>query len=111
MKPKGRELLRKLANSLPSSESESSRDGVFSTRTEIHSFILSLGVGVSAFYVEMPMLIVGVIGLALGMQGFKSKVPVANPKAIEELKKEPWYAVGGVLLGYYAPQLLSRMAV
>ncbi|WP_459191839.1 hypothetical protein [Halosimplex sp. J119] len=79
---------------IPSStdESETERDGPFSTLREIHAATVGLAVGVVVGltgHIELAALFVFIaLGAKLGSVG-----------PLEDIRREPWYALGLFLVG------------
>lgn len=82
---------------LPSVKEEGPYTGPFSTYIEYHATILGLAVGGGSSALEMPMIAVGVVMLILGLHG---GVQMTNTKALNEMRREPWYAIAGIAFGY-----------
>lgn len=74
-------------------EADSQRDGVLSYALEWHALIMGLGAGLASGLAQRPELLVLVVGVALGIKA-------APTKKLRQLKREPWYAIGGTLIGY-----------
>lgn len=77
---------------IPTSESGWSYDGPLSTLTEWHALILGIGAGLVSFLTGNPLFMAAVVGMALGVWA----LPFGK---LREVRREPWYAVGGALLG------------
>jgi len=73
-------------------ESETDRDGPLSTLTEWHALILGLAVGAVSGLTGRYELAAVAVACALGL-----RVSEHSP-AIAELRKEPWYFAGGLLV-------------
>ena len=85
---------------LPTSEeSDSDYDGPFSVFREWHAFTVGLAAGVVGALTGNLELLAIVAGLALGVRA----VP-APP--LRQLRVEPWYTLGGLLIGYVAVVVL-----
>ena len=67
---------------------------LFSTYTERHAAILGLVTGVVAAVAGAPELLVGVVATVLGL------AEVARSRALRELRREPWYGLGMLAVGY-----------
>lgn len=81
-----------------SDERFSDRDGLLSYATEWHALIIGLGSGLG---LGIPG--VGAVATAaLGLQGSKR---ISTRKAIQELTQEPWYGIGGSVIGFVIHQL------
>jgi len=83
----------------PASEDGWRCNGALSTRSEWHAFILGIGAGLATLLSGSPWPAVVVLGMALGA------FVLPHPK-LRELRREPWYAVGGVLIGL-APRIVE----
>lgn len=85
-----------------SDESETERDGAFSTRREIHATVLGLAVGLATgltgSYELGGLFVFAVLGAKLG--GLKSD-------ALAEIQSEPWYAAAGFVVTTVASLLLA----
>lgn len=71
----------------------SDRNGLLSYATEWHALIIGLGSGLG---LGVPG-VAAIVATALGLQGSKR---ISSRKAIEELTSEPWYGIGGSLIGF-----------
>ena len=74
-------------------ESDSPYDGPFSVYREYHALTLGLGAGVIAGATGTWELAIAVSGVALGVRA----VPTG---ALKQIRKDPWYTIGGVVLGW-----------
>lgn len=86
------------------SESDTARDGLLSYASEWHAAILGLGFGAAGGWLGQPEVAGVGIAVALGLGAAKR----VSQTVAGELRREPWYAVGGVLLGY-APAVVLRL--
>lgn len=75
------------------SESDTEFDGVLSYATELHAVVIGF---TTALALGLPGLAAVVI-TALAWRGSKR---ITNRKAIRELQREPWYGLGGGLIGF-----------
>ena len=73
------------------SESKSKRDGLLSYAVEWHAVIIGLAVGVTAGLTQRWELAGIAVGLVLGIR--------AAPGKLSQLRREPWYALGGLVIG------------
>jgi|GEM_PF-3270785 len=73
------------------SESESERDGLLSYAVEWHALILGLAVGLAAGLTQRWELVGIAVAIVLGVRG--------APGRLSQLRREPWYALGGVVIG------------
>jgi len=84
-------------------ESDTDYNGVLSYTSEYHALLIGLGAGIVAGYLNQPPILVGVISVALGLKGAKRLAgPLDGRYVVEELTSEPWYGVGGALVGWVA---------
>ena len=82
------------------SESASDRDGLLSYATEWHALIIGLGAGLG---LGIPGVAV-VSATALGLKGMKR---ISTRKAVQELVQEPWYGIGGSVIGFLGNHLVA----
>jgi len=80
-------------------EGDAEYNGPFSIFREWHAFTVGLATGVIAAVTGRLELLAIVGGLALGLRA-------APTPPLRQLKAEPWYALGGVLIGYSIASLL-----
>jgi len=80
------------------SESASDRNGLLSYATEWHALIIGLGAGLG---LGIPGVAV-VSATALGLKGMKR---ISTRKAVQELVQEPWYGIGGAVIGFVGNHL------
>lgn len=97
------EYLNKLKIILPDGarESDTQRDGLFSYAGEWHSFIIA-GVATLVGGWAMATLLVG----AIINEQVRSPPGRLNPVVYKELRREPWYGLGGVVGGLAGNQYL-----
>jgi hypothetical protein len=74
-------------------ESGTERDGVLSYAGEWHALLVGLSVGLVAAVTGQVLLLGVVAAVALGLEAGKRK-----SKALGEVHREPWYALGGLLV-------------
>lgn len=72
-------------------ESDSERDGLLSYSKEWHALTVGLTAGLVAGATGTWTLAVAVVAMALAVR--------AAPGPLSQLRREPWYALGGVTLG------------
>lgn len=95
---------------LPDSGTESStdRDGFLSYATEWHALTLGLALGVSiqsqGQLQRASQLVFSMLGLAKTRRSW-------NKKMLREGKKEPWYFLGGMVIGLLAALVLTGGAL
>jgi hypothetical protein len=78
------------------SEEQSDRDGVLSYAVEWHALTVGLAAGLGAGVSGRWELAGMVIAITLGVRAAPENVP-----RLGQLKREPWYALGGVVVGYF----------
>jgi hypothetical protein len=76
-----------------SKERFSDRDGLLSYATEWHAAIIGLGAGLGLGVPGVAAVAATALGLQIGKR-------ISTRKAIEELQKEPWYGIGGSVIGF-----------
>lgn len=93
-----RKRVRPLLGYLPTGSHEPANGytGLFSYSVEVHAFLIGVAVGAYTQTTGDLQLAMGVISIALtvgrGQQHFTETVS-------SQLKKEPWYAIGGLIVG------------
>jgi hypothetical protein len=105
-------------------ERQTDRDGFLSYAGEFHALTLGLAYGLFAGYQGQPAIAVGVIGVALGLKPGAYLGKIAKDATLKrlgktaekasllgELRREPWYSSGGVLLAYTAGGTLRGLPV
>lgn len=90
-------------------------DGFLSYAGEWHSLTLGLAVGVSSAIMRTPEVAATTALVALGYKS-KDKMPNVGKKkekasTVGEIRREPWYAVGGIIIGFVAGALASLTGV
>lgn len=99
-------LLRFLAGADAPTEGDSDRDGVFSYAAEYHAFLIGLATGAVASVGGQPMLALAVLGVAVGGSGAEWAIKQLKGRGVvTEISREPWYSIGGVVVGYALPFL------
>lgn len=73
-------------------EADSERDGAFSYSSEVHAFVIAMAVGFVTVFPSSRLR--RFVYEATGLDGDWSR-----SKAMKEVKKESWYALGGMMLG------------
>jgi len=82
-------------------EEDSKRNGAFSYAGEYHAFAIGVGAGAVAALGTNPELAAAVVAVALGGSGVEAaRKRLQGKKVVAEVSREPWYAIGGVALGY-----------
>ena len=76
-----------------SDESETDRDGVLSTRGEIHASVIGLAVGIVVVATGSWKLAVLFVFVALGV-----KLGSLQSAGLSEIRREPWYALSTFLI-------------
>lgn len=85
-----------LGNADEASEDETPRDGLLSHPGEHHAFWTMLGVGSLCGAAGRPEPLLALMLAAVGLKA----LPLDR---LRDLRREPWYAVGGGTLGWHAP--------
>lgn len=83
-------------------EASTSRDGVLSYAGEWHALVIGAGAGLAAAATGTWVLVVVVAGASLGLEVARrspSTVEKGTLPWVGEVRKEPWYALGGLLAG------------
>jgi len=75
-------------------------DGVLSYAGEWHALIIGLGTGFTAAVTGQPVVLAGLFAVALGISGVDVGVKFDGKGVTNELRREPWYAVGGGIVAY-----------
>ena len=83
-----------IAGATRSREKYSDRNGLLSYATEWHALIIGLGAGLGLGIPGVAAITATALGLKIGKR-------ISTRKAIEELTKEPWYGIGGSLIGWF----------
>lgn len=88
-------------------EGDTARGGFLSYAGEWHSLAVGLAAGIGAGTTGRWELAAAVVALALGLQS--GKMTGADPSAplVGEVRREPWYGLGGVVIGIAAGVLLA----
>jgi len=92
-----------LAKSLSrSKEKYTDRGGFLSYAGEFHALIIGLGVGVYSALTGDIALLIFMLSIALGTSwsGFIAKRYNIPKKISGEVKREPWYTIGGIIVAY-----------
>lgn len=92
-------IMKWIHESTRKEEEYSERDGAFSYAGEYHALIIGLGMGVYSGITGDIGAMATLIGVALGVSGV-GKLPQFAENVVGEVRKEPWYTVGGVLGSY-----------
>jgi len=87
-------LKRAIGQMTAPSESESARDGLLSYAVEWHALTLGLAVGLAAGLTQRWELVGIAVAIVLGVR--------AAPGKLSQLRREPWYALGGLVIGIVA---------
>ncbi len=90
-------------------------DGFLSYAGEWHSLTLGLSVGASSAITGAPEVAATTALVALGYKS-KSAMPNVGKKkekasVVGEIRREPWYATGGIVLGFVAGAAISLTGV
>lgn len=91
-------------------ESDTEYNGAFSYAGEFHSAIVGLSVGLTAGFTQAPEVAVALLAATLGVKGAgKLSERIKSNVAVQEIRREPWYCAGSVIVGYgvaYVPGLV-----
>lgn len=102
-------LLERLKAYRPAkTESESERDGAFSTFAEVNAGVAGLGLGLAAGLAAAPGTLLPVI---LGLAGYRGGQNEARTGRLREAAKEPGHAIGAAVVGYGVAALTNPAAV
>lgn len=90
-------------------------NGFLSYAGEWHSLTLGLAVGASSAITGTPETAATVAMVSLGYKGKQAMPNVGKKKekasVVGEIRREPWYCTGGVILGFVAGALVSLTGV
>lgn len=99
------------------SEEDTEYDGFLSYAAEWHALTIGMGVGLTAAllfalgFVDLAVLITtAIVFTALGMEledYVLTKKLDLDRKVVRDVSKEPWYAIGGVIIGWIGGVLIS----
>jgi hypothetical protein len=78
-------------------EAETERDGLLSYAGEWHALIIGGGAGFGSAVTGAPEAAGAVALAALGLRAGKR---LRGRGVLAEIRREPWYAIGGTALGY-----------
>lgn len=82
-------------------ESDTTRDGFLSYAAEWHALVIGLSAGLVAGWSGRTDLAIAVIAAALGGSAVEAgKRRLAGEGVIRDVSAEPWYAAGGVIVGF-----------
>jgi hypothetical protein len=95
-------LLEAVSGATAPTEADSERDGLLSYSKEWHALIVGFGAGMVAGLSGSWELAVTVVAMTLAMR--------AAPGPLKQLRREPWYALGGVVTGTGFGVVLSTVA-
>ncbi|WP_323192859.1 hypothetical protein [Halostella sp. PRR32] len=92
------------------SEAAGEYDGVLSHVTEVHALLIGLASGFAAGVAGSPEMAAAVAAAAIGIQipGLTA-AKFRGKKALREIRKEPWYAVGGTPIGYLVAMVATSL--
>jgi len=82
------------------SEDATAYDGPLSYRAEWHALIIGLGTGFTAAVTARPIVLAAMFACALGISGVDAGIKFRGKGVKRELRREPWYAVGGGIVAY-----------
>lgn len=83
---------------LPRKREGGKYQGPLSTYREYHSTILGLVVGVASVGFGAQWVVPAALGAALGVKGIAK---TNRTKALNEIRREPWYFCAGLLIGWF----------
>ena len=96
-------------------ESETPRNGVLSYAGEFHSLAIGAAIGVYAAIQNQPELVAAMIAVTLGLgasssamrrlkKALKKSGAGGFKNALGEVRREPWYTMAGLAIGYTVGQ-------
>jgi hypothetical protein len=97
-----RRIIAALRERSKSTEDASEPGGFLSYAGEWHALTIGLGAGTTAAVMNQPIILASMIAIALGISGVQGKRGFKGRGVVNELRREPWYAVGSGLVGYVA---------
>ena len=80
-------------------ESDTPRPGFLSYAGEWHALAVGLGAGIAAGTTGRWELAAVVVAVALGLKAGKVKGADPSAPVVGEVRREPWYGLGGVVIG------------
>ena len=92
-------------------EKDTKRPGFLSYAGEWHALAVGLAAGLAAGTTGRWELAAAVVAVALGMQAGKVKGADPSVAMVGEVRSEPWYALGGVVIGTTLGVILARTPV
>jgi hypothetical protein len=95
-----RRLLAAIRERSKPTEDASDPDGALSYAGEWHALAVGIGSGFTAAVTGQPVILAGLIAVALGISGREIDVSFGGRGVVHEVKREPWYATGGGLIAY-----------
>lgn len=87
-------------------ESDTARDGLLSYRSEWHALTLGVAIGLAMLVPSANLR--RVVWYAIGIETLEAE---KRSKALREIRKESWYALGGVVLGVLLGVVLVYVAL
>jgi hypothetical protein len=110
------QTLKRLAYRLSrKTEKQTEYDGFLSYAGEWHALTLGLSVGASSAISRTPQVAATVAMVALGFKGASAMPNVGKKKekasVVGEIQREPWYATGGVVLGFLGGVSVSLLGL
>lgn len=84
-------------------EADTERDGLLSYAKEWHALIIGLGIGITLGLAGIAL----TTSVALGLLGLDKARQKLGRKAVINLKAEPWYGIGGSIIGTATTKLLG----
>ena len=98
--PDWRRVLRFFKRRSAPNEDAHEYDGFLSYAGEWHALIIGLGTGFTAAVLGQPAVLAALFVVALGISGVDVGKKFKGKGVAHELKREPWYGVGGGLVAY-----------
>ena len=92
-------------------EQDTEYDGFLSYAGEFHALSIGLSVGVSSAVLETPEIAASVCFLSLGLEGSKKMKERLSSDVLHEIRREGWYSVGGILIGFAAGLLGKNLGL
>ncbi|MCD2199076.1 hypothetical protein LPA44_04075 [Halobacterium sp. KA-4] len=94
-----------------STEDAHEYDGVLSYAGEFHALLIGFAAGFASSALGQPMILAGLFVVALGIKGVDLGKRFAGRGVRSELKREPWYGIGGGLIGWAAGAVATGVAL
>jgi hypothetical protein len=96
-----KQIISRLKRRSAATEDGSEYDGVLSYANEYHALLIGLAAGFAAGVASRPEVAAAVGATALGIQvpGL-AKARFEGRGVLKEMRREPWYAIGGNAIGF-----------